>query len=244
MFSAIYCRLRATPTFCYLLFFYILRRSSIAASSSLLLRRLLRPAAAASCCGCGCVLLHSAGNFLLRCPSCRIPAIVGCYRGAFFAAVAYWAASELLLHAGCSGCDLLWLRSAAAAVFSCCGLLQLRNVFRGFCLARAELQWAAIGQLPSCEVFRFGLYNRTVEASGRCKLHRWGHEPRQSYIILFLLSLNPCTQPLACATPCTICTLLLLVHSHPLPPLWQFPFLAGTPLAPWNVAISRAPVHV
>ena len=112
---------------------------------------------AAQTTGCGCMLLHSAGNFLLRCPSCRIPAIVGCYRGAFFAAVAYWAASELLLHAGRSGCDLLRLRSAAAAVFSCCGLLQLRNVIRGFCLARAELQWAAIGQLPSCEVFRFGL---------------------------------------------------------------------------------------
>ena len=71
------------------------------------------------------MLLHCAGDLLLRCASKRIPAIVGCCWGALVAAVAYW---------------------------------------------------AAIGEQPSCEVFRLR-FERAVEASGRCKLHRWTLHP-------------------------------------------------------------------
>ena len=43
-----------------------------------------------------------------------------CYCGVLLgytvAAVAYWAALDLLLHAGCSGCGLLRLRSVASAI--------------------------------------------------------------------------------------------------------------------------------
>ena len=136
------------------------------------------------------------------------------------------------------GCGVLLLRSTAATGCCSCGTL-----IGGSYLACAKLLWAAIGEQPSCEDFRLR-FERAVETSGRCKLHRWGHEPRQSCILLLFVSLNPCSQLLSCATHCTICTLLMLVHSHPLPPLWRFPFPAGTPPVPWNVVISRAPVYV
>lgn len=77
------------------------------------------------------------------------------------------ATAGCLLHAGCAGCDLLRLHGAAVVVCGCCWLLRLRAVIQGLLLGAAERLWAAIGDLPSCEIFRLRLA-ATVEVSGRC----------------------------------------------------------------------------
>ena len=166
----------------------------------------------ASCCcravwGCESVLMHIAGGLLLRCASMLIPAIVGCCWGTL--------GSGSVL--GCSGppapCGLLRMRTSAAA--ECCfcdlrlstGCCSYEALCEDFSWAFEELQWAAIGERPSCEVFQLRC-GQAVEASGRCRLHRWGHKPRQSFILLFLVSLNSSSQLLTCAAHCTTCTLL------------------------------------